>query len=62
MTYATKQLTEGLQRISQREFQTPPPKNRRHLEELKISEEINLFLEERKNYREKIRPISVGDY
>jgi len=64
MTYATKQLTEGLQRLSEsgREFQTAGSKDRQLPAKLELSSEIDLFLKARRDYREKSRPVSVGNY
>ena len=64
MTYATRQLTEGLQKLAQNPpvFQksavAPTPDPRR----MELSPEIDRFIEMRREYMEKTRTVSVGSY
>lgn len=64
MTYATQQLTKRLQELceSTSEFQAASPKEQTKPARLEVSPEINRFLEERREYREKTLAISVGSY
>lgn len=64
MTYSTKQLTEGLQKLAERppEFQkssgVPAPDPQR----MELSPEIDRFIQRRREYIEKTRSVSLGSY
>lgn len=64
MTYATKQLTEALQKLAEQEpkFQTSASLPGPDPERMVLAPEIDRFIQERREYMEKTRTVSVGTY
>jgi len=67
VTYATQQLTQALQELTNRK-QAAQPKPRAFgskvisADRLHFSEEVAAFLDEKQQYAQKTRTVSVGSY
>jgi hypothetical protein len=63
MTYAIKQLTEALQELNNKKVQfeskSPEPVS---LDDLKLSKEVDSFIEQKRDYSNSTRSVSVGTY
>lgn len=67
MTYATKQLTQALQELTRRSQQDEPQARSSApsvipADRLKFSQEVESYLERRKDYSSQTRHVSVGSY
>lgn len=67
MTYSTKQLTRALQDLRSPEPQNAAPHSSKTpkvitSDKLKFSQEVEAFLEKKKEYAERTRFISIGYY
>ena len=69
MTYATRQLTEALQELTARSVQFEASLQDSKIEskpvalhDLHLSREVEEFIEQKREYSEKTRSVSVGTY
>ena len=69
MTYATRQLTEALQELTARSVQFEASLHDSQVEskpvalhDLHLSREVEEFIEQKREYSERTRSVSVGTY
>jgi len=63
MTYATKQLTEALQELTNKKAQFESKSSEPvALDKLKLSKEVESFIEQKRDYADRTRSVSVGSY